>query len=156
MMLFTIFHLWKMLFTIFHLAYLRELQSEMCLEASNFPQTYQELWFQTPPSTQNWRPFFLGQVATLCPERHRANFLVSSLFPLKNISLVLFLIPEKKTRWEFFCCCFFLIWCECGISLINEFTSEREQNIAIISMHKMCVVKNSLGIRHWVWLGKMS
>lgn len=48
---------------------------------------------------------------------------------------MLFQIPKKKTRWEFFCC-FFLIWCERGISLISESTSDREQNMAITSAQK--------------------
>lgn len=119
---------WKISFNISHLAYIWGLQSGISLEA------FQQLSSQTPPSTQNWMSFFSGRVATLCLERRRADFFFGQI--LKNISLVSFLIPGKKTRWESFCCCFVLIWHKCSISLVNRFTDEREQNFAIISMQK--------------------
>lgn len=126
----------KISFTLFHLAYVWGMQSEICLEASNFPQPFQELWFQTPPSPQNPVSFFWGQSTALCLARHTADFFCQLITALEK-----YLMSVVPNSWEenqvgIFCCCFFLIWCECGISLIGKFTSEREQNMAIIGMQK--------------------
>ena len=89
----------------------------------------------------------------IVPGETQSRFFFSSLLPLKNISLVSFFIPGKKTRWESFCCCFVLIWCKCGISLINRFSDEREQTMAIISMQNTSSEEFPVEIKHRGRLG---
>lgn len=123
---------WKISFNISHLAYIWGLQSGISRKLLISPNFSTVIISDSTIHTK-LNVILLRKGSYTVPRETQSRFFGEIL---KNISLVPFLIPGKKTRWESFCCCFVLIWCKCSISLVNRFTDEREQNFAIISMQK--------------------
>lgn len=124
---------WKISFNISHLAYIWGLQSGISWKLLISPN-FSTVIISDSTTHIKLNVILLRKGSYTVPREMQSRFFFGQI--LKNTSLVSFLIPGKKTRWESFCCCFVLIWHKCSISPVNRFTDEREQNFAIISMQK--------------------